>query len=198
MVPPLKPMPSVMNSALFNKRGHSHASDGHRKLRGNTAQKPRRTPSLLPLLPSAVGLHNRQQDQGRRQPSHLRGRQNGGILLQPVFGKALHKAFRRLPASLFEGRAYPLQIGGCKGLSYEFAHFTSRCFLAVARHQGRLAALVFSDLAAANYMLWYGRPSSALRPVQIPFLKSRPPSICRLGTFRSSNIMLPASLCSQV
>ena len=74
-----------------------------------------------------------------------------GILLQPVFSKAIHKTMRRLPATLFEGRALDLQLGGRKGLSYEFGHFMSRNFLLYARMSGQSAALVFSDLAAAYY-----------------------------------------------
>ena len=74
-----------------------------------------------------------------------------GILLQPVFSKAIHKTLRGLPAALFEGRALDLQIGGRKGLSYEFGHFMSRNFLLYAKASGRSAALVFSDLAAAYY-----------------------------------------------
>ena len=74
-----------------------------------------------------------------------------GILLQPVFSKAIHKTMRRLPAALFEGRALDLQLGGRKGLSYEFGHFMSRNFLLYTRESGQSAALVFSDLAAAYY-----------------------------------------------
>ena len=43
-----------------------------------------------------------------------------GILVQPTFGKVLHKTFRRLPADLFEERAAPLQIGGRKGMTFAF------------------------------------------------------------------------------
>ena len=74
-----------------------------------------------------------------------------GILLQPVFSKAIHKTLRRLPAALFERRAAPLQIGGRKGLSFELGHFMSRNFLLQAKHAGLSAALVFTDLAAAYY-----------------------------------------------
>ncbi|CAE7738079.1 unnamed protein product, partial [Symbiodinium microadriaticum] len=74
-----------------------------------------------------------------------------GILVQPVFGKVLHRAFRRLPAAVFERQAAPLQIGGRKGMTYSFGNFLSRNFLAFARSQGISAALVFSDLAAAYY-----------------------------------------------
>ncbi|CAE7253055.1 unnamed protein product [Symbiodinium sp. CCMP2592] len=74
-----------------------------------------------------------------------------GILLQPVLGKALHRAFRQLPAERFEACAAPLQIGGRRGLSYELGHFMSRNFLHAARHHNLSAALVFSDLAAAYY-----------------------------------------------
>ena len=52
-----------------------------------------------------------------------------GILLQPVFSKAIHKAMRRVPVALYEGRATDLQIGGRKGFSFELGHFMSRNFL---------------------------------------------------------------------
>ncbi|CAE7846567.1 HERC1, partial [Symbiodinium sp. KB8] len=74
-----------------------------------------------------------------------------GILVQPVFGKVLHKAFRRLPADLFESRAAPHQIGGRRGMSYAFGHFLSRHFLAFAKNRCISAAVIFSDLAAAYY-----------------------------------------------
>ena len=74
-----------------------------------------------------------------------------GILVQPVLGKALHRAFRRLPAKVFEAQAAPLQIGGRQGMTYAFGSFLSRSFLAYARNRGLSAALVFSDLAAAYY-----------------------------------------------
>ncbi|CAE7456239.1 unnamed protein product [Symbiodinium sp. CCMP2456] len=74
-----------------------------------------------------------------------------GILLQPVVGKALYKAFRRLPVELFERRASPLQFGGRKGLSFEMGHFITRNFLLAAKRMGVSAAVVFSDLAAAYY-----------------------------------------------
>ena len=74
-----------------------------------------------------------------------------GILVQPVFGKVLHKAFRRLPADLFEARAAPHQIGGRRGMSYAFGHFLSHQFLAFAKNRCISAAVIFSDLAAAYY-----------------------------------------------
>ncbi|CAE7356997.1 unnamed protein product [Symbiodinium microadriaticum] len=74
-----------------------------------------------------------------------------GILVQPVFGKAIHRAFRRLPAEVFERQAAPLQIGGRRGMTYAFGTFLSRNFLHFAQTNGLSAGLIFSDLAAAYY-----------------------------------------------
>ena len=74
-----------------------------------------------------------------------------GILVQPVFGKVLHRAIRRLPAQWFEAQAAPLQIGGRRGMTHAFGFFLSRGFLSFARASGVSAALIFADLAAAYY-----------------------------------------------
>ena len=74
-----------------------------------------------------------------------------GILVQPVLGKAIHRAFRRLPSTWFEERAAPLQIGGRRGMSYAFGFHMFRNFLRFAQGQGLSAAIIFTDLAAAYY-----------------------------------------------
>ncbi|CAE7234995.1 unnamed protein product, partial [Symbiodinium sp. CCMP2592] len=102
-----------------------------------------------------------------------------GILLQPVLGKALHRAFRRLPAERFEECAAPLQIGGRRGLSYELGHFITRNFLSAARHRGVSAAIVFSDIAAAYY--------SVLREVIIGSQADRAPLARVAATLRLSD-----------
>ncbi|CAE7602754.1 unnamed protein product [Symbiodinium sp. CCMP2592] len=74
-----------------------------------------------------------------------------GILVQPVFGKALHRAFRSMPVAFMEQHAPQTQLGSRQGKSHTFGFFLSRSFLAYARVYNMSAALIFLDLQAAYY-----------------------------------------------
>ena len=74
-----------------------------------------------------------------------------GILVQSCLSKVLHRAARHMAVSHWEAHRLPLQIGGRKGCPASFGHFCSRAFLAMAKAQGRSAAILFVDIAAAYY-----------------------------------------------
>ena len=74
-----------------------------------------------------------------------------GILVQSCLSKVLHRAARHMAVSHWEANRLPLQIGGRKGCPASFGHFCSRAFLAMAKAQGRSAAILFVDIAAAYY-----------------------------------------------
>ena len=74
-----------------------------------------------------------------------------GILVQPVFGKALHRAVRALPIGFMEQSAPALQLGSRKGKSHVFGFFMSRGFVAFSKALNVSAAIIFLDLQAAYY-----------------------------------------------
>ncbi|CAE7296601.1 unnamed protein product [Symbiodinium sp. CCMP2592] len=74
-----------------------------------------------------------------------------GILVQPVFGKALHRATRALSVEFMERHAPALQLGSRQGKTHAFGFLMSRSFLAYGRTNNLSVALLFLDLQAAYY-----------------------------------------------
>ena len=74
-----------------------------------------------------------------------------GILVQSCLSKVLHRAVRRMAVDHWSKHMLTLQIGGRKGCPASFGHFCSRAFLHMAKAQGRSAAILFVDIAAAYY-----------------------------------------------
>ena len=74
-----------------------------------------------------------------------------GILVQSCLSKVLHRAARHMAVQHWDANVLPLQIGGRKGCPSTFGHFCSRAFLAMMKEQGRSAAILFVDIAAAYY-----------------------------------------------
>ena len=74
-----------------------------------------------------------------------------GILVQSCLSKVLHRAVRHMAVEHWGRHMLPLQIGGRKGCPASFGHFCSRAFLHMAKAQGRSAAVLFVDIAAAYY-----------------------------------------------
>ena len=74
-----------------------------------------------------------------------------GILLEPVLGRALSRAWRKRIVDTAEGWTAMMQWGGRTGLSIEALHLHARLWQANAVAAKQCCALVFVDIKAAFY-----------------------------------------------
>lgn len=74
-----------------------------------------------------------------------------GILLEPVLGRAVSRAWRKRLVDSADGWAAMMQWGGRSGLSIEALHLHARLWQSNASAQRQCCALVFVDIKAAFY-----------------------------------------------
>lgn len=76
-----------------------------------------------------------------------------GILLEPVMGRIISRAWRRKMTQTIPRWAAPLQYGGRSGLSIEALHLKARMWQAHAKFQRQNLAMIFVDIKAAFYTI---------------------------------------------
>ena len=83
-----------------------------------------------------------------QQMQHYRG-----ILLEPVLGRIISRAWRKKICPTISTWAAPMQYGGRSGLSIEALHLQARMWQAHAKTQRHNLAIIFVDIKAAFYTI---------------------------------------------